>query len=278
MLQDSTALVLGGGGLAGIGWTIGALAALEESGAFRLDTVQHVIGTSAGAAVAAAVLQAGAASIEYDNMVRKSRRNDELAPAVALTDVMPDILAVHGSEDSLAAKTKRFMQLSHERSGTDPAKRRDAIARRVRKDAWPSDHFSVTAVRADGIRSVFTSASGVGLVDALTASCAVPGLWPVVAIDGEGYIDGATFSATNAELARDAERVLVLQPMPELPIYATAERQEVLDRAVVIEPSERARAGFGADPFDPDVRGVAAVLGYEDGLAAVASVRKLLAK
>ncbi|BDM74298.1 patatin (plasmid) [Streptomyces nigrescens] len=276
MSHDSTALVLGGGGLAGIGWTIGALAALEESGSLRLDTVDHVIGTSAGAAVAAAVLQAGAARVEYDRVVRKWRRNDELAPAVALTDVMPEILAVHGSEDSLAAKTRRFMQLSHERSGTEPSRRRDAVAQRVAEDSWPSDRFSVTAVRGDGSRSVFTSTSGVGLVDALTASCAVPGLWPVVAIGEENYIDGATFSATNAELAQDADRVIVLRPMPELPAYASEERQEVLDRAVVIEPSERARAGFGADPFDPDVRGVAAVLGYEDGLAAVPSVRRLL--
>ncbi|MGW7004622.1 hypothetical protein ACWGCW_17815 [Streptomyces sp. NPDC054933] len=30
-------------------------------------------------------------------------------------------------------------------------------------------------------------------------------------------------------------------------------------------------AGIGSNPFDPDVRGVAAVLGYEDGLAAVMS-------
>ena len=145
MPQESTAVVLGGGGLAGIGWTIGALAALEESGVLRFG------------------------------------------------------------------------------------------------------------LRRGGSRTVFTSGSGVGLVDALTASCAVPGLWPVVRIDDADYIDGGTFSLTNAELAHDADHVIVLQPMPELPVYATAERQEVFDRAVVIEPSERAHAGFGSDPFDPDV-------------------------
>jgi NTE family protein len=278
MSQESTAVVLGGGGLAGIGWTIGALTALEESGVLRLDSVDHVIGTSAGAAVAAAVLQAGSAGVEYDKVVRKTRRNDELAPAVALTDVIPDVLAIHGSEDPVAAKTERFMALSRERSGIDPSRRRDAIARRVENDAWPNGRFDITAVRADGSRTVFTSESGIGLVDALTASCAVPGLWPVVRIDGEDYIDGGTFSLTNAELARDADHVIVLPPLPELPAYATAARQEVLDRAVVIEPSERARAGFGSDPFDPDVRGVAAVLGYEDGLAAVPAVTSLIDK
>lgn len=276
MSRESTAVVLGGGGLAGIGWIIGALAALEEYGALRLGSVDHVIGTSAGAAVAAATLQAGSASAEYDKVVRKTRRSDELAPAVALADVLPDVMAVHGGEDSLAVKTERLMRLSRERSGIDPSRRRGAIALRVEKDSWPDGRLDVTAIRADGSRAVFTSASGVGLVDALTASCAVPGLWPVARIGGEDYIDGGTFSLTNAELARDTDHVIVLQPTPESPMYATAERREVLDRAVVIEPSERARAGFGPDPFDPDVRGVAAVLGYEDGLTAVPAVASLI--
>ena len=105
-------------------------------------------------------------------------------------------------------------------------------------------------------------------MDAVTASCAVPGLWPVVRIGDEEYVDGGTYSLTNAELARDAGRVIVVQPMPELVAHLPRERQEVLERAVVIEPSQRARVGFGTDPFDPDVRGVAAVLGYDDGWAA----------
>lgn len=277
MSLESTTVVLGGGGLAGIGWTIGALAALEESGVLRLDAVGQVIGTSAGAAVAAAVLQSGAGA-EYDKAVRKARRNDEVAPAVSLAEVMPDVMAVHGSDDELAAKTGRLAELSRQRSGIAPSRRRDAIAGRVQKDAWPDARFSVTAVRADGAPVVFTRESGVGLVDALTASCAVPGLWPVVTIDGVDHIDGGTFSLTNADLALDAERVIVLRPAQDLPAYLTPERQEVLDRALLIEPSERARAGFGTDPFDPDVRGVAAVLGYEDGLAAVAAVSSLIGK
>ncbi|MFD8081590.1 patatin-like phospholipase family protein [Kitasatospora sp. NPDC059722] len=274
MSQESTAVVLGGGGLAGIGWTIGVLAALEEAGALRLDAVGHVVGTSAGAAVAAAVLHSGAAA-EFDRTVRKSRRNAELAPAVSLAEILPDVLAVHGADESLAVKTERLAALSRERSGTDPARRRAAIAGRLQRDAWPEARLWVTAVRADGEPAVFTADSGVGLVDALTASCAVPGLWPVATIDGADYVDGGTYSLTNAELAAHADRVLVLRPQPELPGYVTPERRKVLDRAVVLEPSERARAGFGADPFDPDVRGVAAVLGYEDGLAAVAAVSAL---
>ncbi|MBD0741512.1 patatin-like phospholipase family protein [Streptomyces sp. CBMA152] len=269
MSRHSTAVVLGGGGLAGIGWTTGVLAALEEQGVLRLGSADCVIGTSAGAAVAAAVLQSGSAGAEFDRIVRKSRRGDELAPAAALADVLPEVLAIHASEDSMATKTERFTQLSQQRAGIDPALRRAAVAGRVRSDSWPSDRLHITSVRTDGSRTVFTSASGVALVDALTASCAVPGLWPVARIGGKEYIDGGTFSLTNAELARTADHVIVLRPTPELPQYLTEERRETLEHATLIEPSERARAGFGPDPFDPHVRGIAAILGYEDGLAAM---------
>jgi NTE family protein len=275
MPHESTAVVLGGGGLAGIGWTVGVLAALEEAGALRLAAADHVIGTSAGSAVAAAVLQSGAGA-EFDRMVRKDRRNAEIAPAVAFADILPDVLAVHATDESVAIKTGKLAALSRERSGTDPARRRAAVAGRLQKDAWPHTRFSVTAVRADGEATVFTADSGVGLVDALTASCAVPGLWPVATINGADYVDGGTYSLTNAELAAHADRVLVLRPLPEFLAFVPPERQQVLDRAVLLEPSERSRAGFGTDPFDPDVRGVAAVLGYEDGLAAVPAVAAAL--
>ncbi|MFF9624921.1 patatin-like phospholipase family protein [Streptomyces griseosporeus] len=272
MTRESSTVVLGGGGLAGIGWTVGALAALEEAGVLRLSEAEHVVGTSAGSAVGAMVLQAGSAAAVYDRMVRKSLRNEELAPAVALAQLMPEMMAVYESEDSVAGRAARFVQLSRQRSGVDPALRRAAVAGRLAGDVWPDGRLSVTAVRADGERTVFTRESGVGLVDAVTASCAVPGVWPTARIDGIEYLDGGTFSLTNADLAADARRVVVLRPMAELAGEVPEEQRAVLKRAVVVEPSERARAGFGADPFDPDVRGVAAVLGYEDGLGAVERV------
>jgi predicted acylesterase/phospholipase RssA len=44
--MSSTTVVLGGGGLAGIGWLTGVLAALEETGALTLADADTVIGTS----------------------------------------------------------------------------------------------------------------------------------------------------------------------------------------------------------------------------------------
>jgi NTE family protein len=47
----------------------------------------------------------------------------------------------------------------------------------------------------------FAKDSGVDLVDAVAASCAVPGVWPPVTIDGSRYIDGGVRSGTNADMA-----------------------------------------------------------------------------
>lgn len=264
-----SSVVLGGGGLSAIGWSIGVLAALEEKGMLRLTDQDLVVGTSAGAAVAVAVLQSGTASREFDTMVRKSRRNSELSPAADLEQIFPQVVGIHERQATPGEKAAAFMRLSREASGIEPRMRRDAIATRLHAETWPDHDLVITAVGTDGQARAFTRDSGVGLLDVVTASCAVPGLWPVATIAGGDYVDGGTFSLTNAELAHAAERVVILQPMPENPAYETPARTEVFARAMVLKPSDHARTGFGANPFDPDIRGIAAVLGYEDGLAAL---------
>src|SRR5262245_59918983 len=49
------ALVLGGGGVLGFGWIVGALSALQVEAGFDARDVQLVVGTSAGAVAAAAL-------------------------------------------------------------------------------------------------------------------------------------------------------------------------------------------------------------------------------
>jgi predicted acylesterase/phospholipase RssA len=58
-------------------------------------------------------------------------------------------------------------------------------------------------------------ASGVALVDAVAASCAVPGIWPPVTIAERRYMDGGVRSTTNADLARGSDRILILNPIGE---------------------------------------------------------------
>ena len=51
---------------------------------------------------------------------------------------------------------------------------------------WPDRDLRVTVVRkATGERLVLDRNGPAGLVDAVAASCAVPGIWPAVTIDGD---------------------------------------------------------------------------------------------
>lgn len=271
-MTPSTALVLGGGGLLGIGWMTGVLAALEESSALVAADADVVIGTSAGSATGAAVLQSGSASTLFESMTRKSRRNAELTPTGDLAAPMQAFASIAASTAPDPERAQRFVALSDALSTADPHARRDAVESRLSGTTWPIA-LRVTALRSDGRIVVFGSDSGVGLVDAVTASCAVPGIWPTVSIDGATYVDGGSLSPTNAHLAEDAERVVVLAPMVDDPATARPDIAAVLDRATVISPSPTTLSRSGDNPFDPDIRGLAAVLGYDDGLEALSLLR-----
>jgi NTE family protein len=159
------------------------------------------------------------------------------------------------------------------------AARRAVIAGRLPQHAWPSRKVAVVAVEAHtGDVRVFDKDSGADLTDAVTASCAIPGIWPPVTIGGGRYIDGGTRSAVNADLAAGYQRVLILAPMadPSLDeqvaaLVAAGDEVQVL----VITPDDESTAAFGLNPLDPAVRAPAARAGYAQGEQAAAAVSRL---
>jgi len=87
---------------------------------------------------------------------------------------------------------------------TEPERRR-VIECRLPSHEWPSRALKTVAVDAgSGEPRVLDSASGVSLVDAVTASTAVPGVWPPATIEGRRYIDGGVRSSANADCALGA--------------------------------------------------------------------------
>lgn len=98
---------------------------------------------------------------------------------------------------------------------TVPAAQRLAvIAARLPSPDWPDRPLQVTAVDADtGEFRVFDHTSGVSLVDAVAASCAVPGVYPPISVGPRRYVDGGVRSATNADLAEGCERIVILAPV-----------------------------------------------------------------
>ena len=77
----------------------------------------------------------------------------------------------------------------------------------------------ICAVRQrDGRRTVFGRNRRFAVAaDAVAASCAIPGFFSPVVIDGEAYVDGGLHSPTNADLLSDKalqlDLVLVSSPM-----------------------------------------------------------------
>jgi NTE family protein len=68
---------------------------------------------------------------------------------------------------------------------------------------WPTRAFTCTAVdTADGTFVVWNNESRVPLAHAVASSCAVPGIFPPITINGRRYMDGGMRSATNIDLAR----------------------------------------------------------------------------
>ena len=66
-------------------------------------------------------------------------------------------------------------------------------------DAWPPGLAVATVAIDDGEFVIWSERSGVPLSRAVAASCAGPGVFPPVEIDGRRYIDGGMRSPTNAD-------------------------------------------------------------------------------
>jgi len=162
---------------------------------------------------------------------------------------------------------------------TVPAEtRRAVIAARLPVQEWPQRRLLITAVDADtGEFVVFDRDSGVDLVSAVGASCAVPGVWPAVEIDGRRFMDGGMRTLANADLAAGAERVLILVPGPERfpsgPALPAAELDALAPARVhTLFADAASLEAFGTNPLDPTVRRASALAGREVGRDAAAGV------
>jgi NTE family protein len=139
----------------------------------------------------------------------------------------------------------------------------------------------VTAVHTeDGEFLAFDASSGVGLLDAVAASCAVPSVWPPITIGDRRYMDGGMRSITNADLATGYDTVLIVSPssgIPNSPLGPTLEQEvELLSRDAdvhVVLADQAALAAFGTNPLDPMTREPSARAGRAQAAATVDAVR-----
>lgn len=232
--QPRTALVLGAGGLVGGAWLVGALHAVASETGWNPASADYLVGTSAGAMVAALVasdlppwfLAAQSLGATFEGLTRPAgvdERAHRGGGDLRLHWSFPR--PILGSPE-LALRSLRepwrydpagiIGWLPRGVISTEPLK---AIIRRLVPSGWTwHPNLWITAVdyRTGGC-VVFGSpgAPAADLVDVVAASCAVPGFYYPVTINGRRYVDGGLRSASNLDvvMGSDAELVVCLNPM-----------------------------------------------------------------
>lgn len=242
-------LVLGGGGVLGAAWMVGALTALEDHLGVDVRTFEQLVGTSAGS-VLSTLLAAGVgvaelrahqmegwvdhgrlAGFEWDYeestggdrppapkagfgsplLLRKGIRElRQLPPMAVLAALLPE---GRGRLDSVGA-----------------------LVRHVVGDGWVErDGLTVVALDYDlGTRVAFGRAGAPAAVaaDAVMASCAIPGWYQPVPVGDRRYIDGGTWSSTNIDLMAGLglDEVFVLAPQASFDLDAPKDLVTRLER------------------------------------------------
>ena len=273
-----TALVLGGGGVTGIAWELGILKGLADAG-IDLSTADLVVGTSAGSVVGAQITSGRSVDDLYETQLEPADR--EIGAKLSrftMLRMLPPIL-LPGSGNKKRARVGAMSMRAHPPGGD---KRVAVIRSRIGVTEWPDRELKVTAVEAESGRfTVFDKDSGVDIVDAVASSCAVPLVWPAVTIDGKHYIDGGMRSTANADLAKGADTIVVIAPLPQAFSKATSIRAQLdrtgATRTKVIVPDSEALVEIGKNVLDPAKRADAARAGLRQAATVLDKVRAVWA-
>ncbi|HEY7717624.1 MAG TPA: patatin-like phospholipase family protein [Pedococcus sp.] len=224
-------LVLGGGGVLGAAWTVGALKALEDELGMDAREFDSYVGTSAGAVLASLLacgvsvtdllthqldgrLEAGPLAgyhFDYDADTGGGRPP---RPRVGL-----------GSSELLRANARTLRQLPPTAvlsaivpEGRGSIESVGSLVGWVAGDGWaPREGLCVVALDFDSGRRVAfgrEDAPVAPLASAVMASCAIPGWYQPVRIGEHRYIDGGAWSSTNLDLmvGEGMDEVVVLAP------------------------------------------------------------------
>lgn len=279
MSERGRGLVLGSGGVTGIAWETGLMAGLLEAG-IDLTVADLVIGTSAGSVVGAQLSHGVTVPDLYAAQVAPPEPGTPPKfGARAGFGFASSLVLSRGDVEALGRRLGAWTTREAARGRTVSAEaRRAEIAARLGEADWPEDgRLRVTAVDVgSGALRVFDGSDGVPLLDAVTASCCVPGLYPPVPIEGRTYIDGGARSGTNADLATGCEIVLALAPLDRaIGPVRSAQQQLVGTRSLVVTPDETARAAFGNNVLDPAARVGTARAGHAQAARVADAVREL---
>jgi len=267
------ALVLGGGGVAGIAWMTGLLFGLSEHNV-DLRAAELTVATSAGATLAAQLGSQVSLKDLFRQMVDPSAQRREMTPDPRLLESFQKARSTLATIPGRAERIRQTGKWALETPTVAESERRAVVAGRLPSHVWPDGKLQIVAVDTlSGEMAVFDRKSGVDLVDAVAASCAVPGIWPPVTIHGRRYMDGGVRSAENADLAKGHARTVILSPMgTTLPRIGGGCLNEQIDalhqeggKTYLVSPDAKSRRAIGLNPLSPETRRPAAQAGRKQG-------------
>ncbi|MDA8069924.1 MAG: patatin-like phospholipase family protein [Actinomycetota bacterium] len=261
-------LVLGGGGRQGDAWMTGVLAGLEDARSIDFAKCDYLVGTSAGSIVAAKLISgrrlkrpaAEIAAADPDAGGERPPLAETLAEA-ALRLAAPLAgagLRLGALPGELARSTALALMPSSGRETLDFT------------TAFPPDttrfdgRLRVVAVdRRAGKRVVFGApgAPEATVAEAVRASCALPFVFGAALIGGREYVDGATWTPTNADAAPAAQgaQVLILAPMASLHGPFVAALRAASRTAMLLEVAALRARGAQVRTVTPDRASAAAI-------------------
>jgi len=259
-----TALVLAGGGVLGIAWQLGLIAALRDEH-IDLRAADDILGTSAGAVVGAQL-----ATGQLDAAIAMQHApTSEVAVQLDMPRYFRELAQIRTEADTAAEAAQRMARLRYVDDVIEADQRRAIIAARLPAHDWPEQALRVVAIdAATGERTVFSRATGVPLVDAVAASCALPGIWPLASIGGRRYMDGGIYSISNADLARSHRRAVIVVPVgPNAGFDATlnAELAAFEEPPIVVRIDADSLDEIGPNAQDPTRRSAAVDAGRRQG-------------
>ncbi|RFA10369.1 phospholipase [Subtercola boreus] len=281
------AIVLSGGGVAGIAWETGLLTGLLQHG-IDLQSADVVVGTSAGSVVGVN-LRAGTLDATYASLLADSDDDRPLAdPAPEgaedrdLSRTMKVIMAGIASTEGEAATRRTIGELAledYQRSDDTASLAR--IAPLLPGTEWPEGELRITAVDAEtGHFTVFDRDSDAELARAVAASCAVPGVFKPITIDGHPYMDGGMRSSANTDVAADCASILVIACSPEPAVSgmgptlpATIDTLRGTSEVFVVQADEESTLAFGENPLLMHTRRASAEAGRRQAGLVAETVR-----
>jgi NTE family protein len=236
-------LVLGAGGIQGGAWLTGGLDALADETGWDPATADVVVGTSAGSVIGSLCVAgippwfmvAHSAGETFDGVVDARGRPQADADRSGggqfrLERAWPPI---GPGSWSLALNTLRSPRsfppaavfagwMPRGFVSTEPIKE---IIRTVVPSGWTEhpNHWVVACDYASGRRVAFgrERSPEADLAEAVAASCAIPGFYYPVAVDGGRYVDGGMYSTSNLDLVRDEGLDLVICLNPTSSLHPT---------------------------------------------------------